>query len=103
MYAIVEIAGFQEMVKEGDVLKIPLQKAETDKTVTFERVLLIGNGDNVTVGTPLISGASVEVTVTAAGKSDKIRVVKTNRRKRYHRVHGHRQDYTVVKVTKIKA
>ncbi len=103
MFAIVDIAGTQEKVAVGDTLKVPLQDAESGKKVVFEKVLLIADGDNVTFGAPLVGGATVEAKVVEHGKADKIRVVKTMRRKRYKRTKGHRQHYTTIEVTGIKA
>jgi len=104
MFAVVDIAGFQEKVEEGMKLKVPLLDAETGAKVTFDKVFLIAKSEeDVTVGTPTVAGASVEATVLSAGKGDKIRVFKMRRRKRYRRVHGHRQDFTEIEVTKIKA
>jgi large subunit ribosomal protein L21 len=103
MFAIVDIAGFQEKVEKGTTLKVPLQKSDAGKKVTFGTVLLVADGENITVGTPSISGASIEAEIVSHGRSDKIRVQKFQRRKRYRRVKGHRQDYTEVKITKITA
>lgn len=103
MYAVVEISGFQEIVKEGDTLKVPLQEAEKGKKVKFENVFLIVDGESVTFGAPHIAGASVEAEILGDGRHEKIRVVKVRRRKRYRRAHGHKQDYTEVKITKIAA
>src|SRR5436190_784805 len=99
MFAVVEIAGTQEMVKEGATLRIPLQDAEKGKKVLFGQVLMLSEGDDVTLGAPYIDGASVEVTVVDHGRGDKIRIVKAHRRKRYRRIKGHQQKYTEVKVT----
>ncbi len=101
MFAIVDIGGFQEKVEKGMKLEIPLQKADEGKVLTFGDVLLLADGDDVKVGSPLVSGASVEVKVLKHDKSDKIRIQKFKRRKRYRRVAGHRQNYTYVEVTKI--
>lgn len=103
MFAVVEIAGFQEKVQKGDKLKVALHDAEVSKTLSFDKVLMIIDGKNVTVGKPYVSGASVEAKVLNHGKGDKVRVVKAHRRKRYRRVKGHRQDFTEVEVTGIKA
>ncbi len=103
MFAIVDIAGFQEKVEKGLRLKVPLHASDSGKTLTFDKVLLISDGDDVKVGAPLVSGASVEVKVLRHGKADKIRIQKFKRRKRYRRVKGHRQDYTEVEVMKITA
>ena len=103
MFAIVDIAGFQEKVEEGMKLQIPLQADDSGKKIIFDKVLLIADGDNVKVGAPTVAGASVEVNVLSHGKGDKIRIQKFKRRKRYRRVKGHRQDYTEVEVVKITA
>lgn len=102
MFAIVDIAGFQEKVTEGDALSVPLLDVEEGKTVTFDTVLLVARSDDdVTVGMPTVAGASVEAKVIAHGRGEKIRVFKMRRRKRYRRVHGHRQDFTDIEITKI--
>ena len=103
MFAIVDIAGFQEKVEKGMKLKVPLQGFEAGKSITFENVMLVSNGDDVKIGAPVLTGASVEVKVLKHGQGDKIRLQKFKRRKRYRRVGGHRQDYTEVEVTKITA
>ncbi|OIO52904.1 50S ribosomal protein L21 [Candidatus Peregrinibacteria bacterium CG1_02_54_53] len=104
MFAIVKIAGFQEKVEEGMKLSVPSLPAEPGSTVTFSDVLLMAKGeDDITVGVPTVAGASVEARVLAHGRDDKIRVYKMHRRKRYRRTHGHRQGFTEIEVTKIKA
>ncbi len=104
MFALVDIAGFQEKVEEGMKLRVPLLPAAGGAKVTFDKVLLLAkSADDVTVGKPYVSGAAVEVEVLSHGKGEKIRVYKMRRRKRYRRLKGHRQDYTEIEVTKIKA
>lgn len=104
MFAVVDIAGFQEKVSEGDKLNVPTLKAEEGKALSFDKVLLLAKSESdIKVGTPYISGASVEVKVLSHGKDKKIRVFKIKRRKRYRRTQGHRQGFTEVQVTKIKA
>lgn len=102
MFAIVDIAGFQEKVEQGQKLRVPLLKGKAGDSMTFEKVLLLG-GDSVKVGTPLVSGASVTVKILGFGKTEKVRGAKFKRRKRYTKLMGHRQDYTEVEVTGIKA
>lgn len=103
MFAVVAIAGFQEKVAQGDKLKVPLLDTEAGKTVTFDQVLLLAEGEKVTFGAPNVAGASVEAEVVSHGRDAKIRVFKFKRRKRYQRTKGHRQDYSEVKITKINA
>lgn len=102
MFAVVTIAGFQETVREGETLTVPLLEAEEGKSVTFSDVLMIGDGKGgMTLGSPLVSGASVQATVVGHGRDKKIRVFKMRRRKRYQRTRGHRQHHTVIKIGKI--
>lgn len=101
MFAIVDIAGFQEKVKEGDTLEVPRLLDADGKKVVFDRVLLVSNGDTLTLGTPLVSGAKIEAEIIAETRGDKIRVVKAHKRKRYRRVHGHTQHYMKIQIGKI--
>jgi large subunit ribosomal protein L21 len=101
MFAVVSIAGFQEIVKEGDTLTVPLLEGEAKKKLTFEDVLMVSGDKGVTLGAPFVKGATVEVEVVEHGRDEKIRVVKFRRRKRFTRVKGHKQHHTMVKVTKI--
>ena len=104
MFAIANVAGFQEKLEEGKKLFVPTLKAEEGKTVTFDTVYLLAKSDSdVKVGTPVVSGASVEAKILNHGRGDKIRVFKMKRRKRYRRTYGHRQGYTEIEVTKIKS
>ena len=104
MFAIVDIAGFQEKVQEGMKLRVPSLDAEEGKIVTFDKVLLLANSDeDVKIGTPTVSGASVDVKVINHDRDDKIRVFKMKRRKRYRKTQGHRQGFTFVEVMKITA
>jgi large subunit ribosomal protein L21 len=99
MYAIVEIKGKQFKVQEDDKLYIPhLSDAEADDTVTFDRVLLVGNDDDIHVGTPTVDGATITATVLDHVKADKVLVFKKKRRKRYKVKRGHRQRYTQIQV-----
>ncbi len=99
MYAIVEIAGKQFKVQENDTLFVPYQKnASADDTLTFDRVLLVSNDDDVKVGAPLLDGATIKAKVLGHVKGDKVIVFKKKRRKRYKVLRGHRQRYTQVQV-----
>lgn len=102
MFAIVEIAGFQEKVKEGDTLDVPLQDSEKGKKITFGNVLMLSKGEgDLSIGAPYVSGASVEVKVIEHGRGDKVRVYRMRRRKRFQKARGHRQDFTTIEVVKI--
>jgi large subunit ribosomal protein L21 len=102
MFAIVEISGTQEKLEKGSKLRVPLQETEAGKAIVFDKVLLLADGDDVTMGAPFLTGVTVEAMVVTHGRGDKIRVVKQHRRKRYKRVKGHRQHYTDIEITAIK-
>ena len=100
MYAIIKTGGKQYRAAAGETLKVESLDAEVGKTVSFE-VLMISNGDKITVGSPLVAGASVKAEVVSHGRGDKVRIVKHRRRKHYHKDQGHRQNFTEVKFTEI--
>jgi len=101
MYAVFDVSGVQFTAREGDVLKVPLQKAETGAKLEIENVLLIKNDDTALVGTPTIANAKVEVEVLGNGRDENIVVYKSKRRTKYRRNAGHRQHYTEIKINKI--
>jgi large subunit ribosomal protein L21 len=102
MFAVVDIAGFQEKVTEGAKLRVPLLDLEPGKVLSLDKVLLIAKDDSsITLGTPYVDGAAVEIKAIVSGQGEKIRVYKMRRRKRFRKTHGHRQDFTDVEVTKI--
>ena len=102
MYAIIETGGKQYKVAEGDVIKTDLLESEVGADVTFDRVILAGNGSNdVQVGAPLVSGASVTGTVLRQDRDKKILVFKYKPKKRVRKLTGHRQRFAEIKITKI--
>lgn len=101
MYAVIVTGGKQYRVSEGSVLQVEKLDAAEGANVEFDNVLLIANGDKVTLGTPNVAGAKVTGTVQGHGKTDKVAVVKFRRRKHYLRQGTHRQQYTKIKVTGI--
>lgn len=101
MYAVIKTGGKQYRVAAGDQLKIESLEAEVGSKVSFDEVLMIGNGDDHKVGTPLVDGGKVNAEVVQHGKGDKIRIIKHRRRKHYHKEQGHRQQFTEVKITEI--
>ena len=101
MYAVLETGGKQYRVAAGDTLEIELLPATAGQVHTFDRVLLINKEGNVTVGTPVIAGATVKADVVEHIRGDKVVSFKMRRRKGYHKKTGHRQELTVVKVTEI--
>ena len=99
MYAIVEIKGKQYKVREHETLYVPFVKtAQTDDTLTFDRVLLFANGDDISVGAPTVNGAQITAKVLGHVKADKVLVFKKRRRKRYRVKRGHRQQYTQIQI-----
>jgi large subunit ribosomal protein L21 len=101
MYAVIKTGGKQYKVVAGERLKIETLTAEVGDTVSFEEVLMIGEGEQITVGAPLISGGKVSAEILAHGRGEKIRIIKHRRRKHYHKEQGHRQNFTEVKITEI--
>ncbi len=103
MYAVLETGGKQYRVTAGDTLEIERLAAEPGQTFTFDRVLLVNREGQVSVGQPVVAGASVVADVVAHIRGDKKIAFKMKRRKGYHRTVGHRQELTVVKVKEINA
>ncbi|MFB2538476.1 MULTISPECIES: 50S ribosomal protein L21 [unclassified Acinetobacter] len=101
MYAVIQSGGKQHRVVEGETLKVELLKAETGSTITFDDVLLLANGDNIQIGTPVVAGAKVTAEVVSHGRHDKVRIIKMRRRKHYRKQQGHRQWFTELKITSI--
>ena len=101
MYAVIESGGKQHRVEEGEVLKLEKLDAATGDKVDFDKVLMVGGGDDVKIGTPVVEGSKVTAEVVAHGRHKKVKIVKFNRRKHYRKETGHRQWYTEVKITGI--
>jgi large subunit ribosomal protein L21 len=103
MYAVIESGGKQYKVVPGAIVAVERLPAEVGTTVKLDRVLLIQGDNDLTIGTPIIAGASVTGEVVAQGRAAKIVVFKKKRRKNYRRTRGHRQAYTSLKITEIRA
>jgi len=103
MYAIIESCGKQYKVREGDSLALEKIPFEPGETVVVDRVLAVGEGEDFKIGTPLVEGARVTLTVQEHGKGKKIIVFKYKPKKNYRRKQGHRQPFTRVRVAKIEA
>jgi large subunit ribosomal protein L21 len=101
MYAIVEIAGQQFKVEEGQAHFVHRLEANEGDQLSFDRVLLVDNEGNVTIGKPTVEGASVTVTVLSHDKGDKVIVFKKKRRKGYKKKNGHRQSFTKISIDTI--
>jgi large subunit ribosomal protein L21 len=103
MYAVFRTGGKQYRAAKGDVLRLEKIDADEGATITFDEVLLIGEGADVKVGDPLLAGSSVSGKVLSQGKTKKVNVVKFRRRQNYLRQGSHRQFYTEVEITGISA
>ena len=101
MYAVIKSGGKQYRVESGAQVRVESLAADVGSAVAFEEVLLIGSGDQVKVGAPLLSGAKVSATVMAHGRGDKLKIFKLRRRKHYQKTQGHRQNYTEVRIDDI--
>lgn len=101
MYAIIQTGGKQYRVAEGDVIRCDAIGSEVGSDVTFDQVVLAGSGEDVKVGTPVLSGASVTGTVLRQAKDKKILVFHYKPKKRVRKLSGHRQPFAEVKITKI--
>ncbi|WP_040616529.1 50S ribosomal protein L21 [Roseibium sp. TrichSKD4] len=101
MFAVIKSGGKQYTVAADDVLKVEKLEAEAGSSVTFEEVLVVGNGTDTTIGAPTVEGASVVAEVVEQGRDRKVIVFKKRRRQNSRRRNGHRQFYTMVKVTDI--
>ena len=101
MYAVIKTGGKQFKVTEGDTLKVEKLSTEVGKALNLNSVLTLVDGDKVTIGKPMIKGASIDATVISHGRRDKVKIFKMNRRKGYRKSQGHRQSFTEIKIDKI--
>ena len=101
MYAVIKTGGKQYRVAEGTSVRVEKIDAEEGATVEFDQVLLVGNGSDVKIGTPLVDGGVVKATVEEQGRGRKVDVVKFKRRQGYKRLLGHRQAFTRVRIDSI--
>ncbi len=103
MYAVIKTGGKQYKVAKNDVIAVEKLPAEAGATITLGEVLMLGEDSKVTIGTPLVAGASVTASVIDQTKADKVIIFKKNRRHNYRRKRGHRQKLTMLKIEAIKA
>lgn len=102
MYAVIQTGGKQYRISEGDTLRVEKLAGDVGAEVQFGEVLMLG-GDKVAVGKPFVSGAKVTAKITAQDRAKKIIVFKKRRRQNYRRKRGHRQPFTELKITGIRA
>ncbi len=103
MYAIVDINGIQTKVTPDEVLNVALMTGEPGAKLTFDRVLLVGNGEKISLGQPTVKGASVAVVILEHLRGPKLKIFKFKRRRAYRRRKGHRDELTRIRVTAISA
>lgn len=103
MYAVIKTGGKQYKVAAGDKIKVEQMPADIGAEVTIDQVLAVGAGDQLSVGAPLVAGATVSATVLSQGRHDKVRIFKMRRRKHYQKRQGHRQNYTRIEISHIDA
>jgi large subunit ribosomal protein L21 len=103
MYAVVNTGGKQYKVQKGETLRIEKIPGEVGSQVTFDKVLMVADGENVRVGQPLLEKAAVMASIVEQDKAKKIIIFKYKRRKRYRRKQGHRQPYTAIRIDGIEA
>ena len=101
MYAVIKSGGKQHRVVEGELLKVEKLEAATGETITFDEILLIGEGDSVEIGAPHVSGKAVSAEVVRHGRGEKVKIVKFRRRKHHRKQMGHRQWFTEIKITSV--
>ncbi|MBI1890010.1 MAG: 50S ribosomal protein L21 [Burkholderiales bacterium] len=103
MYAVIKTGGKQYKVAAGEKLKVEQIPADIGAAITLDQVLAVGAGDTIKFGAPLVQGATVQATVLAQGRHDKVKIFKMRRRKHYQKRQGHRQNYTELQIVSINA
>ena len=101
VYAVIRSGGKQYRVQSGEQLRVEALPADVGAALSFDEVLLVGDGDAVKVGAPFVSGAKVKATVLSHGRGEKVRIFKLRRRKHYQKTQGHRQSYTELRIDDI--
>ncbi|MDA8382781.1 MAG: 50S ribosomal protein L21 [Betaproteobacteria bacterium] len=101
MYAVIKTGGKQYRVAAGEKLKIEQIPADIGSEIVLDQVLMVADGDTLSVGSPIVDGASVKATVLAQGRGKKIHIFKMRRRKHYRKSQGHRQNYTEIRIDAI--
>ena len=103
MYAVVKTGGKQYRVSAGEKIKVEQIPADVGAEITLDQVLMVGEGESVRIGTPLVAGATVTAKVVAHGRHAKVKIFKMRRRKHYQKHQGHRQNYTELEIAGISA
>jgi len=103
MYAVIKTGGKQYRVTAGEKIKVEQIPADVGSQITLDQVLMVGEGESVKIGTPVIVGATVTASVLSHGRHDKVKIFKMRRRKHYQKHQGHRQNYTEIRIEAISA
>ena len=103
MYAVIKTGGKQYRVTAGEKLKVEQIPADVGSQITIDQVFMVGEGESVKIGTPVVAGATVKCTVVSHGRHDKVKIFKMRRRKHYQKRQGHRQNYTELRIDTIAA
>jgi large subunit ribosomal protein L21 len=101
MYAVVKTGGKQYRITPGEKVKVEQIAADVGAEVVLDQVLMVGEGESVRLGQPIVAGATVKATVVSHGRGDKVEIFKMRRRKHYQKHQGHRQNYTELKIDSI--
>lgn len=101
MYAVIKTGGKQYRVAAGEKIKVEQLTADVGQQIIIDHVLAVGSGADLTIGSPLVAGASVSATVVAQGRHDKVRIFKMRRRKHYQKRQGHRQNFTEIEISAV--
>jgi len=103
MYAVIKTGGKQYRVAAGEKIKVEQIPADVGSQITLDQVLMVGEGESVKIGTPVVVGATVTASVLSHGRHDKVKIFKMRRRKHYQKHQGHRQNYTEIRIEAISA
>ena len=101
MYAVIKTGGKQYRVTSGEKIKVEQIPAAVGSQITLDHVLLVADGEKVSIGAPLVTGATVQATIVAHGRADKVHIFKMRRRKHFQKSQGHRQSFTEVRIDEI--
>lgn len=103
MYAVIKTGGKQYRVITGETLKVEILPGEIGSSLVLDKVLMVSDGEKLSVGKPMLVGATVAATIISHGRGDKVRIFKMRRRKHYQKNQGHRQNYTEIRIDGISA
>ena len=102
MYAVIKTGGKQYKVVAGEKLKVEQIPADIDSQIVLDQVLMVADGEDIVLGTPVVAGATVKATVVSHGRGEKVRIFKMRRRKHYQKRQGHRQNFTELRIDAIE-